>query len=85
MMENMRQKIENNVFYVVSLGDEKIIEQNRENAIKTLVEMVNEIPDTDFLETLNPEIIGVDVSGEKWNLKGIPWNIIALELMRKKK
>ena len=80
----MGQKIENNIFYVVSLGDEKVIEQSREDAIGTLVEMVNETPNADF-EQLNPEIIEVDVSGEKWNLKGIPWNIIAIELMRNKK
>lgn len=75
-------KVENNKFYVVSLGQEKIIEQTRKEAIDTIKQLVSE-SEGDVAD-LNPEIIEVDTSGEKWSLKGLSWNQIALELMRGK-
>ena len=78
-----KMKIEKNKFYVISLGQDKIIESTKEDAIKALMEMVNKSKAD--ATTLNPEIVEVDTSGEKWSLKGLPWNLIAIELMRNQK
>lgn len=77
-------KIENDKFFVVSLGDEKEIVENRERAIQTLKTSVMKLAKDADMEVLKPEIIEVDTSGEKWSLKGLAWNQIALELMRGK-
>lgn len=76
-------EIKNEKFYVVSLEETKIIEQTKAEAIKALMELVNKA--NGDVDELNPEIVEVDTSGEKWSLKGLPWNLIALELMRKQK
>lgn len=76
-------ELKNGKFYVVSIGKTKLIEAERIEAVERLVELVNK--QTTDIETLNPEIVEVDTSGEKWNLKTLAWNIIAMELMRKAK
>lgn len=69
-------------FYVVSLGKQKFIETEKNTAIQKLVELVNK--STGNVEALKPEIVEVDTTEEQWKLKGLAWNMIALELMRMK-
>jgi len=78
-------RIENKKFFVVSLGTENEIVENREKAIQTLKTLVMKLPKNTNIETMKPEIIEVDTSGEKWSLKGLAWNQIAIELMRENK
>jgi len=75
-------EIKDGVFYVVSIGETKLVETDRIDAIKKLVELVNK--QNGDIEKLNPEIVEVNTNGEKWQLKGISWNVIALELMKMK-
>jgi len=75
-------KIENKKFFVVSLGTENEIVENRERALQTLKTLVMKLPKNTNIEAMNPEIVEVDISGEKWSLKGLAWNTIALEFMR---
>lgn len=70
-------------FYVVSIGKTKTIESDKNQAVEKLVEAVKAT--TTNVESLNPEIVEVDITGEKWQLKTLPWNVIAMELMRMKK
>jgi UDP-N-acetylglucosamine enolpyruvyl transferase len=81
MKKNMELK--NGKFYVVSIGKTKLIEAEKNDAITKLVELVNK--QTADISTLNPEIVEVDTVSEKWVLKSLAWNVIALELMRMKK
>lgn len=75
-------KVENEKIFTVVLGSEKHVVQTREKAIKVLKELVNKTNES--LENLNPEVIEVDMSEEQWSLTGLPWNQIAIELMRGK-
>lgn len=76
-------ELKNGKFYVVSIGKTKLIEAEKNDAITKLVELVNK--QTADISTLNPEIVEVDTVSEKWVLKSLAWNVIALELMRMKK
>lgn len=73
-------ELKNGKFYVVSIGKTKLVEAEKNDAITKLVELVNK--QTADISTLTPEIVEVDTVAEKWVLKSLPWNIIALELMR---
>lgn len=75
-------EIKNGKFYVVSIGNIKLVEADKNSAIQKLVELVNK--EKGDVETLQPEIVEVDTTGDKWQLKGLAWNLIALELMRMK-
>lgn len=75
-------ELKNGKFYVVSIGKTKLIESERNDAIQKLVELVNK--QTGDIETLQPEVVEVDTTAEKWQLKSLAWNVIALELMRMK-
>jgi hypothetical protein len=76
-------ELKNGKFYVVSIAKTKLIESSKEEAISKLVDLVNK--QTADISTLNPEIVEVDTAMEKWSLKSLAWNVIALELMRMKK
>jgi len=76
-------ELKNGKFYVISIGKSKLIEAEKNDAITKLVELVNK--QTTDIESLNPEIVEVDTVAEKWVLKSLAWNVIALELMRMKK
>lgn len=78
-----KMEIKNGLFYVVSIGATKLVESEKNLAIERLVELVNK--QTGDLEKLSPEIVEVNTTGEKWQLKTLAWNTIALELMRMKK
>jgi len=79
----MSMDIKDGKFYVVSIGKTKTIESDKNQAVEKLVESVKST--TANVEALNPEIVEVDITGEKWQLKTLPWNVIAMELMRMKK
>jgi len=79
----MKIEIKDDVFYVVKLGEQKTIAQTKDEAIKTLMDLVNATKED--VGKLSPEIIEVDTSAEKWSLKGLAWNQIAIELMRNRK
>ena len=70
------------MFYVVNIGETKLIEETKTEAIKRLVGIVSKHQGD--IENLQPEIIEVNTSEEKWQLKGLAWNTIAMELMRQK-
>lgn len=76
-------EVKDNKFFVVSIGDVKVVEQEKTTAIKTLMRLVKE--QSGDIKELNPELISVDMNGEKWQLKGLAWDEIALELMRLQK
>lgn len=73
-------EVEDNKMFVVSLGDTKYVVQSRGEAIQTMKQLVKKAEGE--ISELKPEIIEVDMSGEKWSLTGIPWDQIALELMK---
>lgn len=73
-------EIKDGIFYVVSIEDTQLLEQTRSEAIQKLVGLVKKT--NGDIEDMKPEIIEVDTNGDKWQLKGLSWNVIALELMR---
>lgn len=75
----MELKIKNDVFYVLEAGKEKRLYDTERDAIDSLKTLVSENKD------LNPEnvnIIEVNIKGEKWEMKTMPWSKIAIELIR---
>ena len=71
-------EIENDKFYVLELGDKKWLFKTEKEAIDALKEKAKS-------EDINPEkinVLEVDLSKEKWEVKGIPWSKIALQLIR---
>lgn len=72
-------KVKGNVFYLLELGNDRRIYDNEEEAIISLKKLVKEV------KGLNPEesrLFEVDISGEDWEIKQIPWSKIALQLIR---
>lgn len=75
----MELKIKNDVFYVLEAGKEKRLYDTERDAIDSLKTLASENKD------LNPEnvnIIEVNIKGEKWEMKTMPWSKIAIELIR---
>ena len=75
----MEMKIESNKFYILEAGKEKWIYDTERSATQSLKKRVSENVD------LNPEdvsIIEVNLTGEKWKIKEVPWSKIAIELIR---
>ena len=75
----MELKIKNDVFYVLEAGKEKRLYDMERDAIDSLKTLASENKD------LNPEnvnIIEVNIKGEKWEMKTMPWSKIAIELIR---
>ena len=75
----MELKIKDDVFYVLEAGNEKRLYDTERDAIDSLKTLVSENKD------LNPEnvnIIEVNIKGEKWEMKTMPWSKIAIELIR---
>jgi hypothetical protein len=77
----MEMKLKNDVFYLLENGEEKWIYDAESEAIDALKKLVSE------KKELNPEnvsILEVNTSGEKWEIKSVPWSKIAVGLMRGK-
>ena len=75
----MELKIKNDVFYVLEAGKEKRFYDTEEDAIDSLKTVVSENKD---LNSENVNIIEVNIKGEKWEMKTMPWSKIAIELIR---
>lgn len=74
-------KVKNDRFYLLDATDEKRIFDSEEGAIAALKTLVSS------RKELNPEdlnIFEVNVAGEKWEIKSVPWARIAIGLMRGK-
>ena len=74
----MSLEIENNRFYVLEIGDRKWIFKTEKEAIEALKEKAKS-------EDVDPEkinVLEVDLSKEKWEVRGIPWSKIALQLIK---
>ena len=77
----MEMKVKNDRFYLLDGGEDKWIYDTEEGAIKALKALVS------TNKELNPEevnVFEVNVAGEKWEIKSVPWSRIAIGLMREK-
>lgn len=75
----MELKIKNDVFFVLEAGKEKSLFDSEKDAVESLKSIVGENKE------LNPEnvnIVEVNIKGEKWEMKTMPWSKIAIELIR---
>ena len=74
-------KVKNDKFYLLDAGKDKWIYDSEDSAIKALKALAS------TNKELNPEnvnIFEVNVAGEKWEIKSVPWSRIAIGLMRGK-
>jgi len=77
----MEMKVKNDKFYLLDAGEDKWIYDSEDSAIKALKALAS------TNKELNPEnvnIFEVNVAGEKWEIKSVPWSTIAIGLMRGK-
>ena len=75
----MKIKIIDNKFYIVNVIENKWFHDNKDEGIETLKEEIKKNPELgpgDF------SVIEVDTSTEKWGLKMVPWDEIAIVLIR---
>jgi hypothetical protein len=75
----MELKVKNDVFYALEAGKEKRLYDTERDAIESLKTFIS------GNKELNPEnvsIMEVNIKGEKWEMKQIPWSKIAIELIR---
>lgn len=75
----MKLKIIDDKFYVVKVIDDKWFLDNKDEGIETLTEEIEKNPE---LGPGDVSVIEVDTSTEKWGLKIVPWDEIAIGLMR---
>ena len=75
----MKLKIENDKFYIIEAESEKWIYNVEDEAINSLKEMLSKDKDLDEKDV---NILEVETSGEKWQVKQISWSKIALKLIR---
>ena len=75
----MELKIKNDVFFVLETSEAKSLFDTESDAVEKLKEAVAKNPD---LDSNNVSIIEVNIQGEKWEMKTIPWAKIAMELIR---
>lgn len=75
----MELKIEKDTFYLLDAGKDKRLCDTESNAIQALKQVAAADKD------LNPEaisIVEINTSGEKWEIKSVPWSKIAIGLIR---
>ncbi|RLI32825.1 hypothetical protein DRO56_02920 [Candidatus Bathyarchaeota archaeon] len=75
----MSIKIDGDKFYVLAAGNEKWIYRSERDAIVSLREMLvkkKELGEEDI------SILEINIKGEKWQIKQIPWSKIAIALIR---
>jgi len=75
----MELKIKDDVFYVLETSEEKSLFDTESDAVGKLKDAVAKNPE---LDSENVSIIEVNMQGEKWEMKTIPWSKIAMELLR---
>jgi len=75
----MELKIKSGIFYMLDADDEKRLFDNEEESIEALKSLVSKN------EEIDPEslcIYEVNTTGDKWEIKSIPWAKIAMKLMK---
>lgn len=77
----MKLKIENDMFYILEVENNKWIYNVEDEAISSLKETLSENRD---LDEKNVSILEVNTRGERWQIKQISWSKIALKLIRGK-
>ncbi|KXB03572.1 hypothetical protein AKJ45_01275 [candidate division MSBL1 archaeon SCGC-AAA261F19] len=70
-------RIENNRLFVLDMGETKEVFNKEEEAIAKMKESVGEDTDPESVA-----IFDVDISGDEWKIKQIPWSKIAVQLMK---
>ena len=75
----MELKIKDDVFFVLETSDTKSLFDTEADAVSKLKEAVAMNLE---LDSNNVSIIEVNIQGEKWEMKTIPWAKIAMELIR---
>ena len=75
----MELKIKNDIFYVLETGKEKYVFDTESDAVGKLKQVVAASPE---LNSEKVSIVEVNVKGDKWEMKTIPWSKIAMELIR---
>jgi len=78
----MKLKIIDDKFYVVKVIENKWFHDNKDEGIETLKEEIKKNPE---LGPGDVSVIEVDTSTEKWGLKMVPWDEIAIGLIRGEK
>lgn len=78
--EVTEMEIEGDTFFVVDAQKTKWILKKEEDAIERMKQVVK-VEDVDMEKTA---IYEVDTSGEKWEVKQVPWSKIAQQLLRGK-
>jgi len=73
--------VKNDKFYLLDAGKEKWIYDTEAEAVGALKKIASEKTELDP-ESLS--ILEVNVAGEKWEIKSIPWSKIAMGLLRGK-
>ncbi|MGD9131250.1 MAG: hypothetical protein PVH73_06715 [Candidatus Bathyarchaeota archaeon] len=75
----MELEVKDDTFYLLDTGKEKRIYDTENEAVTSLQKTVSS------QANLNPETVTiwkVNTSGEKWEIKSVPWSRIAIELMK---
>ena len=75
----MELKLKGDTFYLLDVGAEKWIYDSENDAVSALKTQTSQKKDIDP-ESVN--IWEVNTSGEKWEIKSVPWSRIAMELMK---
>ncbi len=71
-------RIEGNEFYMVTVADDRHIYGEEEEAINHLRESVGDLdPGSDDVS-----VVKVNVDGGDWTIKELPWQQIALQLLK---
>ena len=70
-------KLEGNKFFVVDSGSEKWIFNEEEEAIEMLKGVSKKNADPE-----RAKILEVELEGDKWSIKQMPWSKIAMKILR---
>jgi len=79
MVSEMELKLKDGVFFLLDAGREKIGYESEPEAVSGLKRIMGS---DDKLDPTKVSIFEVNVNGEKWNIKQIPWSKIAMELIK---
>lgn len=82
MKEEEGIKIQNEKFYVLKSKNEKWIYINEENAVRVLRKLLEE---KENLDPADISLLEVEVVGEEWAIKQVPWSRITMLLVREGK
>ena len=74
-------EVKENRFYVLRIRQENSEKITLHNEIGSSVERLKEALKSGISPD-NLELMSIDVKGEKFEIKGVPWSIIAVELVK---